>query len=139
MEQEENNNLGRPPKPINWKAVDTMIEGRASQRNICKKLEIDKSTFIRRFKEHHGIDFTTYATEHLSVGAENIILTQYARALKGNTQLLILLGKEWCGQGEKDKVESTVPNQAYLDVQQRLYAALYEIEKLKNVIKPQAT
>jgi hypothetical protein len=133
---EKNSKPGPPEKPINWNTVERMIEGKCSQKNICKKLDIDKSTFIRRFKQKYGQDFTTYATENHSNGAENIQLTQYMRALNGNTALLILLGKEWCGQGRNQETTPTVPNEEFLILVDKLAKAEYRINQLENAIQP---
>lgn len=139
MENKKQNSVGRPEKPIDWKLVETMIHARCTEKSICHKLQIHRETFIHRFREKYGEDFTTYSTKHHCVGVENVLLAQYIKALKGNPQLLIHLGKEWCGQGASTDKTTTAPNEEYLRLLDEHIKLKYELEQLKNAIQPQTT
>lgn len=96
--------MGRTPKEINWDIVQKKVEAGCSAKEIYECL-VDSDTFYRRFKDHFGENFADYSARMRSAGPGNIRFTQYMKALAGNTNMLMLLGREWLGQGkEPEKV-----------------------------------
>lgn len=137
MQTEEKNKAGRPEKPIDWKLVETMIHAGCTEKSICHRFDIAPNNFIRRFRDKYGKDFIHYVQENKRVGAENILLTQYVKALKGNTQLLIMLGKERCEQGKGEDLTYKAPNEETLLLKDKLAQAEYRILQLEDAIKSQ--
>lgn len=141
MENPENNPVGRPCKPIDWNRVDTMIAKGCSGVEIAGELGIHEETFYVRVQQEHNINFTGYAGGKYSKGNGRIRMMQFDRAMDGNIQMLIWLGKVRLNQKEPDSEDGkpTVPNEDFLRLQDELIKTKYELEKLKNEIQPQAT
>lgn len=98
--------MARPKKEINWDVVEKRIEAGCSGIEIAAALRIDDDTFYGRFKEHYGKSFSDYSGTFYSAGDSNLKFTQYMKALSGNMQMLILLGRERLGQGKEQEKNS---------------------------------
>ena len=98
--------MARPPKKINWDIVLRKMEAGLKAKQIYDELRINEDTFYDNFKKEFGHSFSDYSGNLHSVGKGNIQYKQYIKALEGNTQMLILLGREWLDQ---DKLKSDVP------------------------------
>lgn len=120
--------MGRQPKEINWDVVERQIEAGCSAKEIYGNL-CDSDTFYKRFKERYGCGFRDYSANGYEAGNGNIRFTQYLRALAGNTNLLILLGKERLGQG-KD-VGADPPRDDILSISHENMILKAEIDRLK--------
>lgn len=94
---------GRPPKPIDWDVVERKMEAGCTEKEIIALFDIDRNNFYDRFFDEFGTNFTTYASYLHSIGDGKIRETQYEKALEGNTNMLILLGRERLGQGQEAK------------------------------------
>jgi hypothetical protein len=92
--------MGRTPKEINWDVVEKKIEAGCSAEEIYECM-CAPNTFYNRFKEHFGENFCDYCDKKRRVGPGNIRFTQYMKALAGNTNMLMLLGRELLGQGKE--------------------------------------
>lgn len=97
---------GRPEKPIDWNIVEEALRGGCTGTEIAAWFNIHHDNFYRRVREEYGIDFTSFASSITPAGDMQLRMTQYRQALKGNTQLLLMLGEERLGQG-KNKGENT--------------------------------
>lgn len=110
--------MGRPLKEIDWERVEKMVEAGSSAKEICGYFYIDDSTFYNRFKQHHGVGFVEYKGKVCEAGPANIRLMQYMKAMNnkapGNIQMLLLLGREWLGQG-RELAPSLSPVQDQID------------------------
>jgi len=91
---------GRPPKPIDWKIVDELLMAECSGAQIAGEFDMDPETFYRKCQQEHNIGFTGYSLSKTKQGEARLKHKQYTQALKGNTQLLIHLGKTRLGQAE---------------------------------------
>lgn len=89
---------GRPKKPIDWNKVDELMEVNSPASEIIDHFDVNLDTFYRRFKEHYECNFQDYKLKYHSIGKASLRRSQYDKALEGNTQMLILLGKLWLGQ-----------------------------------------
>lgn len=97
--------MARPKKEINWELVEKRMEAGCSAREIAAAVRVDLDTFYNRFKEQFGKGFGDYSDDFYSAGDANIKYTQYMKALSGNNNMLMLLGRERLGQGkEQEKV-----------------------------------
>jgi len=89
---------GRPLKPIDWDRVEKKMEAGCTATEIAFHFRVDIGTFVDRFKEKYGDNFTNISPNFHSDGKGNVREKQYEEALDGNTQMLLLLGKLWLGQ-----------------------------------------
>lgn len=97
---------GRPVKEINWEMVDRMIEAQCNSKQVAGYCGMDYGHFLKKFKEHHKIDFSDYSNQKALSGLAILQTAQYNKALnngsKGNVQMLMYLGKVLLGQKDKD-------------------------------------
>ncbi len=100
--------MARPRLPINWDLVKRKMEAGCKACEIIEDLECDKGTFYDRFIDEFGESFSTYSHKFHSIGKGNIRLTQYEKALEGNTQMLSLLGEEWLGQRKQEQTNQNL-------------------------------
>src|SRR5574338_992278 len=121
--------MARPPKPINWDMVEKRIEAGNNGIQIATDLRISKDTFYDRFKEEYGVSFSDYSSELYSAGTGNLQFTQYMKALAGNINMLIFLGKERLGQGKE--AEKLSPHDDIIEIRHENMILRNEIENLK--------
>lgn len=96
--------MARPPKEVNWAEVERRLEAGNSARVIAGVNHLDINTFYDKFKKHYGCSFQDYACKYGNFrdqGKQNIAFMQYMQALKGSSNMLTLLGREWLGQGKE--------------------------------------
>ncbi len=133
--------VGRPPKPIDWDEVDEFLEAGAPGTEIASYFNISHDQFYIRIKEKYGISFHEYQAEKRGKGNIPIRKSQYDKAIAGDNMMLIWLGKNRLGQKDNhENIEATKQND--LDLKQKYYAVLYELQQLKdklNAIEPQAS
>lgn len=73
--------------------------------DCAEKLGFSVDTLERRIKEKHGMTFAEYK-DFCRKGIKcNILLKQYQVAMDGNVTMLVWLGKQYCGQTEKQEIE----------------------------------
>lgn len=129
--------MSRPPKPINWDIVEKRIEAGNSAKTIAKAFNIDITNFYDRFLKEFGVNFTHYANQVPEMRDNNIEYTQYMKALSGNVQMLIWLGKVWCGQKEPNILSATPENQDDIDKDQIIMQLQHKLSELDgNANKP---
>lgn len=96
--------MARPQKEINWDIVEKKMEAGCSAKEIAGGI-CSLDTFYDRFKEKYGKSFGDYYDDFYSAGDANLRFTQYMKALAGNNNMLMLLGRERLGQGkEQEKI-----------------------------------
>jgi AraC-like DNA-binding protein len=121
--------MARPLRDINWDLVLLRMQCGNTAKQICDAFEISDDTFYSRFKREFGVSFADYScsVDSRELGKANIAFTQYAKALKGDVQMLKLLGREWLGQGAEE-VRKESPVQNLLDLQ-------HMVMRQNNIIK----
>jgi AraC-like DNA-binding protein len=134
---------GRPIKPIDWARVDFNLMAGSTQEEVAAELGIHRHTLSARFYEEFDLDYSTYSTQKAQAGELHIRVAQFQKALnnnaKGNTQMLIWLGKVRLGQKEPEAMSGAVPEQVNLDKDHRLMQLEHELAVLKgmNANKPE--
>lgn len=123
--------MARPKKPINWDIVEKRMEAGNSAREIAKHLRIDINTFYDRFKEEFECGFADYYDGMPQCGNADIVFTQHMKALSGNVQMLIYLGKVKCEQKEPETTMTLAANQNQLDQSHRIMELEHQLEELK--------
>lgn len=122
--------MSRPLKEINWDIVEKRMESGCSAKEIAAAHRIEINTFYDRFKRQYGRGFADYADNYVESGRGNIRFTQYMKALSGNVNLLLMLGKEWLGQGKEEVKES--PFQDNINISHENMILRAEIANLKG-------
>lgn len=126
--------MSRPLKEINWDIVEKRMEAGNTAMQIAHHLRIDINTFYDRFKREFGCSFSDYAQPAIQCGKADILFTQHMKALSGNIQMLIWLGKVNCGQKEAEITTDLAPKQTELDQSHKIIQLEHALaeEKAKN-------
>ena len=93
--------MARPLKEIDWNKVELQMEAGCTAKQIAGSCRIDINTFYDRFKLKYKSSFSDYAVSYSECGKGNIMLKQYACAMKGSIPMLMHLGKHRLGQHDK--------------------------------------
>jgi hypothetical protein len=95
--------MGRHKKEINWDVVEKRMEAGCNAAEIAATLRVHPDTFSDRFKAKYGKYFSDISGHYYSAGDANLKFTQYMKALAGNNNMLMLLGRERLGQGKEEE------------------------------------
>lgn len=90
---------------IDWDKVDEHLQARCSGAAIARQLGIHSNTLYQRCKEDKGVEFVTYQQEKRAEGDDMLRLAQFKEAIKGNTSMLIWLGKQYLDQRDKSDLD----------------------------------
>jgi IS30 family transposase len=97
---------GRPEVTLDWKKIDYLLEAGCSGGEIAAQCGVHHDTIYRRVQQRYGESFTDYAARIRQKGEANIRVVQYQKALKGDNNMLIWLGKNRLKQRDKEEVEA---------------------------------
>lgn len=123
--------MGRPPIEINDKAFDTFIQLPLPKCDIAGALGISEDTLDRYIARRFESTFAVLKDQNKGLFKGRILAKQYESAMKGNTALLIWLGKQHLDQS--DKHESKV--QAMVETKE---SPNEQLERIKNMLKDEA-
>jgi hypothetical protein len=98
---------GRPFKDIDWDIVDNLLIAQCTAKEIAGHFDMHEDTFYYRVKEKHSMNYTEYAASKQSKGKGLLRTSQFKKAMSGNPQLLVWLGKQYLQQ--KDGNEVSIP------------------------------
>lgn len=87
------NPAGRPKKQLDWEVVDNLLRLGMSGVKIASYFALHEDTLYDRCLREKGVSFTEYSGEHYVKGEEPLLKKQYEKALAGDNQMLIHLGK----------------------------------------------
>lgn len=88
----------RPLFQIDWNRVDKFLESGCPGTDIAKSLGCCTDTLYNRCMQEHGVGFSEYSAQKRSAGENLLRAAQMNLALKGNSSMLIWLGKNRLGQ-----------------------------------------
>lgn len=97
--------VSRPLIPIDWNLVDRYLESACTGVEIAGVIGCSADTLYKRCVDEKGVNFTAYASQKRSRGDSLIKVAQMQVALKGNTSMLIWLGKNRLGQKDDPRQE----------------------------------
>lgn len=103
--------VGRPKVHIDWEKAKEMCLVGSPGTEIAGYFGIDANTVYARCLEDNGITFTEFSQPFYSKGENIIRKVQYEKAEKGDTAMLIWLGKNRLKQ--RDKEEDKPANTQY--------------------------
>lgn len=127
--------MARPEKPIDWKLVDDLLMAGCKGTEISPYFDMHVNTFYRKVLEIHNISFNEYSASKKEQGDSVLRAKQYEKAvIKGDTTMLIWLGKSRLGQIEAKPIENIPPNDAHNDIAIQLIKILGENQTLKEKI-----
>lgn len=112
-EPREPKKMGRPILEIDWETFQKLLEYQASLEEVAAWFKMSPDTVETRVKEKFGRTFSDVSKEFRGVGKLSLRRKQFQEAMKGNTKLLIWLGKQYLEQ--RDKREDTVNITNYSD------------------------
>ena len=130
--------MARPEKLINWEIVEKRMEAGNSAKTIAMSFNINIDTFYDRFKKEYGVSFADYSVNTPQLGKDNILYTQYMKALAGSVPMLMWLGKVMCGQREPELLSSTPPLQNEIDKDHLIMTLKNKIAELTHANQPEA-
>ena len=130
---------GNPPKPIDWKEVDSLLECQCSGLQIAAALNICHDTLYDRCQSDKGVLWSEYIHSKKETGKSKLLKKQFEVAMSGNSSLLVHLGTHVLEQGkEKEKVS---PTEDITSMRHEIMMLKHENAKLKeeaNANQPQA-
>lgn len=96
--------MARPKANIDWLKVDRYLQAQCEGTGIAGLLGINPETLYRHCQEKHKMGFDAYSAIKKSEGKELLRGKQFEMAMKGNTAMVIWLGKQYLEQREKSDV-----------------------------------
>lgn len=93
---------------IDWKKVDRLLECGNDGIRVAANIGIHPDTLYRRCKEEHGIGFADYFAQKRSRGVSLLLAKQYEVAMKGNTTMLVWVGKQMAGQKDEQNFSAAL-------------------------------
>ena len=115
---------GRPYIPIDWAKVEELLAAHCTGQEVADYFGMSHDTLYRRVETEKGVGFTEYAAAQRSKGNVALRAAQRDKALKkGDTTMLIWLGKHWLQQ--YDKIEHSLGHAGEL---------MQQIESSKDLI-----
>ena len=108
-------------KPINWPEVEVAMMAGSTQEKIASSQNIDRDTLRVRFREEYGEEDSAYQARKAQQGESLLEVAQFRKALdnsaKGNTNMLIWLGKVRLGQREPEAIMSNTKSPNDIDIE----------------------
>ncbi|MGI6078298.1 MAG: hypothetical protein ACOYCB_09095 [Fastidiosipilaceae bacterium] len=101
------NKGGRPRKKIDYKTVEKLCALQCTGAEIASFLNIHYSTLIEHIQRDYGMSFPEYFELKSGAGRASLRRRQWQAAEKGNSAMLIWLGKQYLGQGEPTQMHRT--------------------------------
>ena len=99
--------MARPKKVINQKQFESLCAIQCTQEEICNVLDVCDETLTRWCKEVYDLSFSEVFRQKRDLGKASLRRQQWKLAEKGNSTMLIWLGKQMLSQSEnliQDKI-----------------------------------
>lgn len=96
--------MGRPKIEINKKDLESLAELHCTSEEISGFFDCSVDTIERRVKEFYGLTFAEFIKQKSGKRKAALRRMQFQAAEKGNTAMLIWLGKNWLDQVDKKEV-----------------------------------
>lgn len=88
-------------KPIDWKIVDSLLIAGCEGVEIAANLGIRQDTLYDATVRQKGMSWTEYSTEKRKKGDSLLRTKQFEKAMKGDTTMMVWLGKNRLKQRDK--------------------------------------
>lgn len=129
------NPVGRPKKKLSvtdWEKIELYLKSGATQKKIAAAFSMSTVTFRIHCEERYGEKYHDTCESFTQTGQLLIEATQFQKALQGNVQLLIWLGKIRCGQKDSEAVNNLAPFQNLIEKEHEIMRLKNEIEEMKQ-------
>jgi len=93
-----------------------MVRIQCTMEECCSVLEMSDTTLNRRLKEMNYNNFEDLYKRHSDEGRMSLRRMQWQNAEKGNSTMLVWLGKQYLNQKDKSEVQSTVEQRHVIDL-----------------------
>ena len=103
--------MARPRKEIDSKQFESLCGLQCTKEEICNFFSLTDKTLDRWCRETYGESFSVVFQQKRGLGKISLRRAQYETALKGNTSLLIWLGKQYLGQSDNVVIGIDKPKQ----------------------------
>jgi hypothetical protein len=120
------------PRPIDWDLVELFVRAGATQTRIADYLCIHKDTLRDRVKDKYKMDYSVFSTSLQREGEMLLEAEQYTKAMTGNVQLLIHLGKVRLGQKEAGFASDKPPNEHSINYEHIIMSQANHIKELTD-------
>ncbi len=130
--------MARTPQPLDWEKIERSLKAGSSQKKIAASIGVDEDTLRARVVDRYGMEYSVFSAKLRSEGEVSIETKQYEKAMDGNIQMLLWLGKVRCGQREPDFLNTIPPAQNDIDKDHlimRLEHRIAELERDSNANK----
>lgn len=122
---------GLPQKEIILDQVIYWIGIQATAQEIASSFHVSLSTLERAIYESFKCSFDDLRKSCEGTGKLSLRRYQFKQAEK-NCSMAIWLGKQWLGQKDHEEVGREAPKDEDIELKNKLYAALYEIQQLRK-------
>lgn len=99
MAKPNNNNGGRPKKPIEWKEAEKLCYIQCSEVEIADWFHVSVDTLARRLKAEKGQSFKEFFELH-RVGGKIALRRNMFKMSEKHPSMAIFLAKNWLGMKE---------------------------------------
>ena len=101
---------GRPPKDIDWLAVERMCKIQCTEAEIAAIIEVHIDTLYEKCKAQHGVIFPEFFKKHSEDGKMSLRRAQYKKAVvDGHPTMLVWMGKQILGQRDHMEFSNAQP------------------------------
>jgi hypothetical protein len=97
--------------PIDWELVKRRLFEGCNPSEISRELGFATSFPLRRCEKELGIPYKDFIHQHASKGNNYLRSAQMKKALSGDTQMMIFLGKNRLNQSDKCEQKIEADNQ----------------------------
>ena len=101
----EKNKGGRPLHQLDYETLDNLCEIMCTAEEIANILNIDRDTLSAALKRDGHGGFSAYYKKMSSDGKRSLRRVQHEQALKGNTTMMVWLGKQYLDQTDKQNID----------------------------------
>ena len=92
--------MARPKKKISQKQFESLCAIQCTKEEICDVLDVTEKTLNNWCKETYGVGFSLVFSQKRALGKASLRRNQWKLAEKGNSTMLIWLGKQILKQSE---------------------------------------
>jgi hypothetical protein len=115
-----------------WDRIELYMKAGASQKRIAESFGICTATLKNKVFKRYGENYEAVCRGFNTMGELLIEATQFQKALGGNIQLLIWLGKIRCGQREPEIISTIPPAQENIDKDHIIMQLKHKIRQLES-------
>lgn len=127
--------MGRPPKPIDWKIFEQLCNIQCTHDEIASFLQVARKTLYEKAVREYGDEDFPTIYKRFSEGGKCSLRRNQFKLSATNAAMCIWLGKQWLGQVDKELVETKVPREELLKLEDKV--AKLEYLLMQHAIKPE--